>query len=477
MNAPHSPAPDAPVLVVSDALLPSSPLPGVVALPLGAWRATLIPLGGAGGAPGLALGDQTVLGLCVTDEDAATLDGDPALSALVSAAGIPVRRLEGAGGLAAVALELLTERYRSTVLQGAADRAALAELRAAHMQMQTDHAELERWVWDALAPKHKLARNWPATSDTVALHQGTVLRQPLPVPARGIGSIDVHLAASAPAGVRIGLRLVRPGGPAFEGAVAEIDVAEGHAGWLRLTLPRAPGGMPEDAELELELLCGDSVDLSLAPETPFADCLAHTEDGPLARPLALRVYQTLPRMPAPPLHDPREVLPADGRTRMVQPGDLGKPVQLPYWRGRVRRSLRTYPDHTEVAYWDREDAHMVHPSTRRPVVAKVPGLTVEQLVQLRAVVQISRHDTMQIAFAIGAVPAGSVGSVEEALGHLGQWVHLLPAEWGEVWYEPPVALSGKVDLLLATAMPNMPFNRNAQALFHAYRLTTRAASV
>ncbi|WP_233417016.1 DUF6212 domain-containing protein [Halovulum marinum] len=482
MNAPLSPAPDAPVLVVSAPLAAAQPPEGVTLMALDRWRATLIPLGGAGsgsgGLPGLALGDMTVLGLCLAEADAEAVAGDPALSALLDAAAIPLRRLPpqaGAAALAAAALALLLDRHRAVLRQGAADRAALAALRSAHMQMQTDHAELESWVWDALAPKHKLVRAWPATADTATLAAGDApLRQPLPVPARGFAAVDVHLAASAPAGARLRMTLVRPVGPDFEDAATEIDLPEGHAGWLRLTLPRAPGGAPEDAEVALAATGDGALQLSLAPESPFADVCARSGDRALARPLALRVYRTLPRMPAPPLHDTRRPLPADGVTRLIRPSDLGPPEQLPYWARRVRRGLRAYPDFTAVEHWTDEDAHFVHPSAHRPVVARVPGLSAEALVQLRGIVQIGRHDTMEVAFAIGAAPAGTVGSAEQALGHLGPWVHLLPAEWGEVWYEPPAALSGPVDLLLATAMPNMPFNRNADALFHGYRLTSRA---
>lgn len=478
MNAPLSPAPDLPALVVSASLAEGVSPEGVSVMSLDQWQAALIPLGGATGPQGLALGDMTVLGLCLTEDDADRVVADAGLSALLDAAGIPLRRLPPQAGpaeITAAAWAMLIDRHRATVRQGASDRSALAELRKAHMQMQTDHAELESWVWDALAPKHKQVRAWPVTAQTLTLAPGDApVRQALPVPARGFAAVDVHLAESAPEGTTLRLQLVRPVGPDFDDAATEVAVPVNHVGWLRLTLPRAPGGAPEDAEIALEVTGPAPLRLSLAPESPFADLRARAGASALPQPLSLRIFQTLPRMPAPALHDTRYPLPADGRTRLIRPSDMSAPEQLPYWGRRVRRGLRAYPDFTRVEHWAEEDVHFVHPSAHRPVVARVPGLTAEALVQIRGIVQIGRHDTMEVAFAIGAAPAGTVTSVQQAQAHLGQWVHLLPAEWGDVWYEPPEPLEGKVDLLLATAMPNMPFNRNADALFHGYRLTSRA---
>jgi hypothetical protein len=186
-------------------------------------------------------------------------------------------------------------------------------------------------------------------------------------------------------------------------------------------------------------------------------------------PLALRVYQTTARMTLPPLRDPRGPLPADGTTRLIQPRDLGQPHLLPWATGRIPRALRAYAFSFETRRDDARDAILVRPSARRPVVARLPGLTVERLTQLRAIVQIARHDTMEVHFALGAAPSGTVSSARQALAHLGDWVALLPAQWGECWCEPEAPLEGPLDLLLATAMPNAPFNTNAEALFRGFR--------
>lgn len=465
-------APAAPVIVSGDDLAEETMIGGIHVLPLSAWRARVEN-------DGAALADMTVLGLALCTPDAKAVAADPELSGLIAAAGIPLRDIGAmptSADLREATFSLLLARHDAAVRDAAQERAALAELRRTHMQMQADHADLEAWVWDALAPKHHLVRSWPATAHIVAMDAGEVM-QPLPVPARGFIAVDLHIAESAPEGGHVSLRLTRPVGPDFEGCAALVAVPAGAHGWFRLTLPRAGGGMAEDAVLTLAYTHPDKAALrvSLAPDSPFADYRATMPEGPASAPLALRVYRTLPHMPAPALVDPRFGPPADGATRLVTPADLGAPVQLPYFGGRVRRRLAAYPDAPRVEYWQTENAVLVHPSIRRPVMARVPGLQVEALAQLRGIVQISRHDTLPVAFAIGVAPAGSANSVETALAHLGDWVHLLPGEWGEVWTDPPAGLSGDLDLLLATAMPNMPFNRNAHALFHGFRVTTRQA--
>ena len=461
-----------PVLVTSSPA-PEVALPGVVPMTLEDFRDALtrIPHSGA-----LVLPDLTVLALALNPEDHAAVEGDAALTALLAAADVPMTDAPGdAAGWQTLALRLLADRLDRVEAQASEDRAALAELRATHMQMQTDHSELEAWVWDALAPKYKQVRAWPVGASVLRLEPGAVVRQPLPLPARGFIAADVHIAQSPGAAGRLAIRLERPTGPAFDGTETSVAVPAAAADWLRLTLPRAPGGMPEDAVLRIEWQPeaeGDTaLDLSLAPDSPFPDYRARLGAAEQPQPLALRVFRTLPHQPAPPVHDPRQPAPADGATRLLCPADLPEPTQLPYARSAAKRALRRYPDFTRVEYWEKEQVFFVHPSAARPVVARVNGVKVDQLRQLRATVQIGRHDTLPIAFALGAAPAGAVGSVEEALAHLGPWVHLLPAEWGEVWCEPPAPLSGEIDLLLATAMPGMPFNRNADALFHGFRLT------
>lgn len=466
--------PAKPVLVTSAPLPDAVAVPGIRPMTLEEFRGALVPIAHD---DALVLPDMTVLALALSPADLAAVEADAALSAVLSAAEVPLTDAPAdAAGWHALVLRLLADRLDRVADQAAEDRAALAALRATHMQMQTDHAELEAWVWEALAPKYKLAREWPVGGAVLRLDPGAVAMQPLPVPARGFIAVDVHLAQSPAVAGRLAIRLERPTGPAFEGTEASVEVPAAAAGWLRLTLPRAPGGMAEDCLLRM-VWQPDSpedapaLELSLAPDSPFPDYCVRLGDAVQDQPLALRVFQTLPHQPAPPLHDPRQPLPADGMTRLLRPADLPEPEQLPWSTKPLRRALRRYPDFTRVEYWEKEQVFFVHPSTARPVVARVPGVTVEDLRQLRATVQIGRHDTLPIAFALGAAPAGTVGSVEEALAHLGPWVHLLPAEWGEVWCEPPEPLSGKVDLLLATAMPGMPFNRNADALFHGFHLT------
>ena len=480
MNAPRPYDPNTPMLVVSDDLAGGPSPDGLAVQAFSAWRAGLMPVGGSAGAPAdLALTDQTVLGLCLTDADADALDRSPELARLVQSLRIPVARLGPAPDEAAVlraALEAAVARRAAAVEEAAADRAALAEVRMEHMRVQEDFALLENWLHDALLPRHKLARSFAPTAETLFLTPGgEPLVQPLPVPARGFVSVDVHLAESPAEPATLRIRLLRPVGPPYDGAVATTAIRPGQSGWVRLSLPRA-GTDWDDAELSVEQLSGAPLALSLAPETPFADMACRHGSTRLAAPVALHVYQTLPRLPAPPLHDPRCPVPADGLTRLLRPSDTDPPEMLPFWRRGFSRAVRPYPDAPWADHWADVGCHVVRPSVARPVVARVPGVTATALVQLRAVVQSGSAHTLPMAVATGIVPAQSVASAEAALPHLGDWVHLLPGEWGEAWAEPAAPLDGPADILIAAAMPGQPFNENADALFHGFRLTGRTAA-
>ncbi|WP_112320894.1 DUF6212 domain-containing protein [Oceanibium sediminis] len=468
------------VLIVDDAIAGKLRLEGLEVLGLSGLRSRLVRLESDASGQSLALPDLSLLGACLSDEGMAALEADAGYLALLNAQDLPLRALGEApdhADIAAAAWGLMVDRLEKTRRDAAMERRAAAELRRTHMQVQDDHAELETWIWDQLAPKYSVVRHWPATADTVALGEaGGALLQPLPAPFRGFGAVDVQIAEDAPAGT-LTLTLLRPGGAPFEGATTSATVCQGDNGPFRLTLPRAGSGQPEDAVLSLTFTpeeAGKTLPLQLAPVTPFPDVSAVQDGVALGRPLAITVYRTLPRMPAPPLHDTRRPVPADGTTYLLRPAQLEDPQLLPYFRRNMPPRFRDYPDAPKVELRRNEDNVLVQPSIARPVVAMLPGVPVEGLRQISAIIQLARHDTMPVAFAIGAAPAGLIRSARKALARVGDWVHLLPGEWGHAWYEAEEPMEGHVDLFLATAMPNMPFNTNAEALFHGFRMTGRA---
>ena len=414
------------------------------------------------------------IALLLDATDHASLTGDALRAELVKALGAQVVKLAAKATDKALLAELapiLAAHTAALAAEGHAARAALAEIRAHHLALQSDYAELEAWIYDALAPDHKLARAWTPTAATLHLAPGQSVTQPLPVSARGVVTLDLHVATSVGTPATLALRIRRPDGGALAEPV-ETTLAPGAADWQRLSLPLPVGGPPQDGVAEITVH-GASLDLSLAPETRFADLCATGPDGPLPAPLALRVYQSTSRMALPQLHDPRGPLPADGQMRLILPRDLAAPELLPYRSGSVPRPLRAYPDTVVTRVDEARNAILVHPSAHRPVVARVPGLEVERLTQLRAIVHLARHDTMEVSFAIGAAAEGTVPSAQAALAHLGDWQPVLPAAWGEAWCAFAEPLSGRIDLLLATAMPNAPFNTNAEALFRGIRTVAR----
>ncbi|MEM8786995.1 MAG: DUF6212 domain-containing protein [Pseudomonadota bacterium] len=442
---------DLPTVIVSDALAEAD-LPCRV-IGLGTWRESLIALPEAG----LALAGPPPVGLALTEQDRATVDAP--LTALLTAAEIVVETVVTPADLPKAVLTLMARHHARLQRQSGSDRAALAQMRVTHMQMQEDFAEVEAWLSEALTPRYKLARRWSVGPDSVPLTAKRLV-QPLPVPARGLLVVDVHIAEAD--GGTLYAELCRPDGPALADTSAQAEL---HEGWVRLVLPRAPGGALQDCALAV--WSDASARISLTPPQPFTDL--HLREG--SGTLALQLFQTLPGRPGPPLHRADRPLPADGRTRHLAPADLPKPQRLPRAAGLARR----YQDYVKVAFWEKENAFYVHPSRLGAVVARVQGPRVDQLIQAAATVQLARAEAMPTRFALGVAPVGTVSNAMQAQVHLGDWLEVLPGEWADVWWEHPEGLTGEVDLLLATAMPGKPYNDLADALFRGFRLTTRHA--
>lgn len=459
------PAPEA-LIVIGDRCPGLPAVTGCTILRLAEFRARH--LSGPAETPVLANADP--LAVVLPSDEAAALADDPSLSALFAAAGVPVIDA-GAdpdpGTLLAAALSAAAGRLVAVAAAHHSDTAALARLRMAHQQQQDNLAALEAFVHDALAPGFALVRDWPVTEAASALP----LTQPLPAPTRGFAALDLHIAGPAPAAGTLTVTLQGPGGEML--AETGIEVAAGASGWHRAVLSAAPGGPARDAAVHLAFdPAGSAPRLSLSAPAPFDDIRAMTPAGPLDRPVAARVFRTLPGLALPPVALPGPDLSAPA---LLLPRDLPAPQILPHLDLPLPRALRRATDPVRAERLADGAAILLRPSARRPLVARLPAVPVAAVARLSAVIHLARTDAFPVSFALGVAPAGAVTSAAAAFRHLGDWATLPPGGWGEVWWQAAEAIAGPVDILLATTLREGPFNAGAAGHFRAFRLSGQAA--
>ncbi len=423
---------------------------------------------GDDGSETATLPDLYIGGLVLSAADQARLHADTAVHKLLQALAVPIRIVEDTADtetVLRVVIDVLAQIQKDLSQSEQAARQDVTELRLHAERVQDNLTATEAFLHDALVPQFSCLLDWAPTEGCAELGDTPVV-QPVPVPSRGVMAVEVHVAECAVGG-RIQMRLTDPGGQQL--GVAEQPVVSGQSGWFRFQLDAGLDGPPRD--LSLELVSREAtLKLSLADPGLFQD-VHLTGHG---APAALRVYRGLPGLRLPALNEPRSDLPADGVSRLILPTDLGDVTPLPWIAGRLPRALRRTPDPVRIRKEGDPPAIVMRPSITRPSVAVLGGLRCERLDHLTGIVHHARTDSFPVSFAIGVAEPGTITTAAGAMKLLGEWMSVMPGGWAEVHVRPKDPISGLVDILLATAMPNAPYNSGGAAQFRGFRATGRA---
>ncbi|MEO0914469.1 MAG: DUF6212 domain-containing protein, partial [Pseudomonadota bacterium] len=369
--------------------------------------------------------------------------------------------------LAGEAMALLAAHAEAMELDAARERAALAELRQQHMEMQSAYVQVEEFAYHSLAPKFTRTQEFRNHDERVTLEPGgPALLQRLPFSMHSMAALDVYLAE--PAAGTLVLTMKRGIGADFAPPV-ELALEGLTPGWVRFPFLRVLEGAPEDAFAEIEYRGTGSAVLALSHPSPVADY--HVKIGQETRPfpLALRGFRGLPGARLPDMQMPRMAPPPDGKARMVMALDLWPIKMLP----RVHKAVKFvgYKEYVAADYWDDENAFMVHPSTERPVVGIVRNISASALTRVSSVIHLANAKSQPVAFALGVAPAGKVRRMGQAMRYLTPWTVLAAGEFGVAEQRLADPAQGKVDLLLATSMEGQTANTKAWALFRDFSFT------
>ncbi|QHQ36626.1 DUF6212 domain-containing protein [Algicella marina] len=462
-------------LLFGDAFSDVPNLPNIATPSLSQWISTLENVAPLGASPIPAVANQVIVGAILTEEDAAALAANAQAKALADALQFPVTLLTQettALELASMAAGLLAAHAEAGERDAAAERAALAELRQQHMDMQSAYAQVEEFAYHSLAPKFTRTqefRNHEERAEVAA--GGPALLQRLPFSMHSMAALDVWLAE--PSEGALVLDLKRGVGPDFQGPV-ELALSGLAPGWVRFAFPRVLTGAPEDAFAEITFRGEGKAVLALSHPSPVEDY--HLKVGAKTRPypLALRGFRGLPGASLPDMAMARVAPPADGKARMVMAQDLWPIRLLPRLHRRVK--FLSYKDFVSADFWEDENAFMVHPSVERPVVGILRNVSVSALTKVSAIINVGNENAGSVAFSLGVAPAGKVKRLHQAMAHLVPWTVLAAGEFGVVEQRLAEPAAGKVDLLLATSMEGQENNEKAWAFFRDFTFTNGPAT-
>lgn len=350
---------------------------------------------------------------------------------------------------------------------GQARRAAAVLRRETEAVNRRLHA-IERFMYSLGGPRLSQALQWPPAEQIInAEAEGTVLTQRLPIDSPGITGVDLWLPDADEVSARaLGVAIEDSEAVRHPLTLDEVSLGRDD-GWLRFGSDEPLSGDRQDCRLIVEHI-PHGLGVGLGPAVP--DPLFAVQGGPeTERVLALRVWRAIAGSTLNAIGAGTAI--GRGRAegtvaKRVMPADLPRPLLL--------ASPKAAVDHISTAFWQQEDAILVHPSSRGPVCAMLQRVPLANLSRLSAVVHAPRRDGPPLSFALGVAPSGGI-SEEDWDEFIGPWVTLPPGGWGEVQASLRRApLPGRLcDIVLATAVSGGASNENAWALFRAFRAVWR----
>ncbi|MFT4012594.1 MAG: DUF6212 domain-containing protein [Paracoccus sp. (in: a-proteobacteria)] len=366
-------------------------------------------------------------------------------------------------------IDILLNRAVNSEEDAGRARLSAAILRRENGDLEENLKSVENFLYTLGNPRFMRALSWEPVGSMVTLAPGAELAQRLPVGAASVAAVDLWV----PAGLRedlarLTLHLVCASGQSHDlarsPALAGVD-----AGWMRFVLPAPLPGPEQDCVLRLTWTGAQPFALGLGhavPDPSFAARLAGTPGE--ERVLAVRVWKSLPgvRLPEPGLLLPDRA--------PVLPGDAGfiSPAELPLPELFAVPPLAT--DHVSTAFWESEDAIMVHPSRQGAVCAVIRDVELPALAHISALVNVGHPRAPSLNFSVGVAPHGQVDEDGYWQRRMGPWVHGLPAHgWSQAHCIPVETIMGRADILLAVSLASDMPNDMSWGLFRGFRISRR----
>ncbi|WJS86019.1 DUF6212 domain-containing protein [Paracoccus sp. TOH] len=351
-------------------------------------------------------------------------------------------------------------------------RAVAAQLRSESIGIKTRLRDIENLLYSLGNPQLSNALSWQPTGALLALSSGQTVVQNLPINAVSLTAIDLWfpqvvlpviagltLAVEDAAGLVYPLRAVSP------------DMGL-ETGWMRFCLAEPIAGIGRDCRLKLTWTGPGSITLGLGQPVPDPRFRATPDTGTApAETLAMRAWQSLGgvRLPA--------CTPAlsSGSAASIHEAEFIAPSSLPSPELFAQPPVVT--DHVSTAFWEREDAILVHPSRSGPACAIIRGVDLAGLSHVSALVTVGHVRAPSLNFAVGVAPHGLVDEDGFWQRRIGPWMTGMPAQgWGQVHCIPAEPITGKADILLAASLATDMPNDLSWGLFRGFRFSRGATA-
>ena len=361
----------------------------------------------------------------------------------------------------------------------AQSRASAAMLRVENENLQRNFEALEAFLFNLGGPRHsKVLELAPANAEVTLVADEKEAADPsgtraclavqfaqrLPVSARGLIAIDFYCTHVTPTGTAKLCLSFHDLADCALGDAASLALNEIGFGWNRISLPLAIDSPDCEPQLKFRLESEDGeaeLSLALASPVPIPHFRVTSREGPASdAPLALRAWRGL----------------AGARLPSVQGVTESGHIYL--GAGQVPRPRLLKADEPDmgfepVEYWPKQNGILVHPPAQGLTVGIVERVPVENVTGVSGIVNVEGSGSPPVDFAMVVMPAGFATN-KQPLPPFKSWLTLAAKEWGEVHASLDYAVTGHVDLILATRVASGSTNSMAWALFRGFRLHTRA---
>lgn len=342
------------------------------------------------------------------------------------------------------------------------------------MDLATRLREIEVLLHGLGSPQFSKALSWQPGGSVLTLTPGQSVGQVLPISAVSLTAIDLWFPQVVmPVIDDLAVTIEDAAGQVYPLQPVNPDMGL-ETGWLRFGLAEPIPGVGRDCRVKLTWSDEASISLGLSqavPDPRFRATLSAGR-GP-DETLALCAWQSLGgiRLPA--------CAPAfsTGRVVSILKAEFIRASALPRPQLLAMPVLAT--DHVSTAFWEKEDAILVHPSRSGPACAIIRGVDLAGLSHLSALVNVGHARAPSLNFALGVAPQGAVDEDGHRQRRLGPWVTGIPAQSrGQAHCLPVEPITGKADILLATSLATDVPNDLSWRLFRGLRFShgNRSAS-
>lgn len=371
----------------------------------------------------------------------------------------------------AMLIGLLAAELSASTRHAGEARLSAAQLRAENIAVKTQLRDIENLLYSLGNPQFSNALSWQPTGRLLPLGPGQAVTQALPMNAVSIAAVDLWFPEVVlPIIERLAVEIEDAAGTALRLQATSPDTGI-ETGWIRFALPEPISGPARDCRLRIGWTGKGAITLGLGLAVPDPRFRATVSAGPAPEEtLAVQVWKSLGGVRLPPC------APAvsSGLAVSVREARFVPAAALP--RPEIFASPPLASDHVSTAYWENEDAILVHPSRVGAVCAILRDVDLAGLSHVSALVTVGHSRSPNLNFAVGVAPHGAVDEDGFWQRRMGPWVAGLPAHgWAQAHCIPVEPIAGRADLLLAVSLASDSPNDLSWGLFRGFRFARGAA--